>query len=124
MPSDNDVELDFLYFSRAEKFTGPSAEKPYTTAFPVDHIDGAEVTNHEWEAVAVHLRDMRGRLKPDLDLNGFTIVNHSTRLTAADFKVSERVEAQYYPELVDLIRQHFPRYKSVVFLDNCVCVLK
>ncbi|OTA54711.1 hypothetical protein K449DRAFT_401005 [Hypoxylon sp. EC38] len=111
------VETDIFYFSRNDKF---SNEKPYTLTFPVDHIPGAQVSNHEFESRKTKIRDVRGSLLPDLNIHGFTFVQWETAMSRDEFESPENIIQKYYPELVTMLKASFPHYKKVAFFDNTV----
>ncbi|KAI1500563.1 hypothetical protein F5X99DRAFT_234224 [Biscogniauxia marginata] len=141
------IETELVYFSRDEKFLH---EKPYTTAFAVDHIPGARVDNHEFERSVVRVRplsrchqrrnrlsdhvdddddggeklsrnyEMTKGLEPRLDTHGFTFVRAETALERADFDDPSIVATRYYAELAALLKREFPHYRKVAFFDNVV----
>lgn len=111
------VDTEIVYFSRDEKF---KVEKPYTTAFPVSNIPGAQVDNHQWEFHPVQVRNVRGNLIPDLYAHGFQYVSWETNLSRADFESDETIKTAYYRELATLLKEHFPWYKRVAFFDHAV----
>ncbi|KAK3936923.1 hypothetical protein QBC46DRAFT_393899 [Diplogelasinospora grovesii] len=111
------VDTEIVYFSRDEQYL---SEKPYTTSFPVNDIDGAERDNHKWEIHLTQVRDARNTLETNLDVHGFQYVAWDTALSREDFSSKDSIVSRYYPELLGLIRKHFPRYKKVAFFDNAI----
>lgn len=95
------------------------SEKPYTTDFPVDHIEGAEVTNHIFDTRPISFKNARVSKEPlALDRNGFCYIKAKTSLQAAD-ATSERndVMEQYMKEIVGILREKFPQYREIRSMD-------
>jgi len=109
-----DVLTEIAYFSSDEKF---EAEKPYTTAFPIDDRPGANSTNHEFEPHSVVVHDVRLHGPFDLNGAGFQFMRHSTSLTREDFDSNDTVENRYYSEINELVQQEFPQYSATAFLE-------
>jgi hypothetical protein len=86
-------------------------------SFPVDEIEGTSVSNHENEAVAVTIHDLRDLATPSLDIQGFTVLKAPTALSHANFTEREIIRLKYFAELRDLLKQAFPKYQNFVFFD-------
>ena len=57
-----------------------------------------------------------GRQTPEklnLELNGFELVEHNTKIT--EFINGDSIKSIYYPEIVDLIKKHTNAWKAVIF---------
>src|SRR6478736_4411991 len=83
------VSSYMTFLSRNELY---QTEKPYATDFPVDHIKGAQMTNHIFDTRPVVFHD--ARLTSDeftLDQNGFCFIRAATSLHAEN-ATSERTE--------------------------------
>lgn len=104
------------FLSRNELY---QVEKPYTTDFPVDHIEGAEITNHLFDAQPITFHDARGVMKKfDLDRNGSRYIKAKTSLKAED-ATSEPTEVmeRYMQEIVDILYEKFPQYQEIKSMD-------
>merc|ERR1719486_1596046 len=72
--------------------------------------------------VDVHVRDGRPELKEGritLERQGFTLANWPTRLRTQAFYDPKRVEREYYPEQIELIKRQTGA-ERVVILNNIV----
>jgi len=76
--------------------------------WPVAGTPGAEQTNlsHQlYENIAIH--NIRGNEDNfQIDVQGFQLVKHATKLPNSDFENDAIVRANYYPEMVDLVKTH------------------
>jgi hypothetical protein len=111
------TETKIVYLKRTGKY---EIEKPYTTAFLVDHIPGAKVDNHEWDFVPTKINNIRNQERPQLDVHGFQYVNWRTSLCKDEFESSEIITTKYYAELAQMLKENFPHYKKVAFFDHVV----
>lgn len=94
-------------------------EKPYTTDFLVDSIEGAEITNHKYDTQPVIFRDARlAKESFALDRNGFCYIKAKTSLSDQD-ATPERTELmeQYIQEITRILRVKFPQYREIKFMD-------
>ena len=111
-----DVDSYMTFLSRNELY---QTEKPYATDFPVDDIEGAEMTNHLFDTHPVTFHDARATKVPfSLDVNGFCFVKAKTSLRA-ETATSERTKVmeQYMQEVADIVRETFPEYKEIKPMD-------
>jgi hypothetical protein len=117
--SDDTIQTEIAYFSRDGLY---DAEKPYTTSFPVDgiHDPDAKVDNHKFELHTTRVQNARAALNPVLGVHGFQFLPWPTGLARADFDSSETIVTRYYAELAALLKDNFPQYKRVAFLDHAV----
>lgn len=116
MAISKDISSYMTFLSRDDLY---QAEKPYTTDFPVDHIEGAKITNHIFDVRPVTFHDGRVVKKPfDLDKNGFCFIEAKTSLQAED-ATSERtpVMEKYMQEISDILSMKFPQYKEIKCMD-------
>lgn len=117
-----DVNSHMTFLARNELY---QTEKPYTTDFPVDEIEGAKMTNQIFDTQPVLFHDARVAKEPlTLDQNGFCFVKAKTSLQAEE-ATPEKTELmeQYLQEVADILRDKFPQYKEVKSLDFQVCRL-
>lgn len=99
-------------------FLVPSGVKP-KVLMPVDPADRVERTG-TYEAVPVVIHDARRQsTPPTIDREGFALVRSPTAVT--DFHDPAIVEARYYPEVVDLLKQRTGAREVRVF-DHTVRV--
>lgn len=100
-------------------------EKPYTTDFPVDDIEGAKMTNQLFDTQPVIFHDARVAKEPlTLDQNGFCFIKAKTSLQAEDATPEKTaLMEQYLQEVADILQDKFPQYKEVKSLDFQVCTL-
>jgi hypothetical protein len=106
------------YFSRDKKFI--YEEKPYILSFPVDEIPGARSTNHEFVHTTTQIQALRALPMPSLDIEGFTYLSLPTRLSCDDFALDENVHDIYFKEITTAIKELFPRYTDIVYVDHQV----
>ncbi|KAJ5726211.1 uncharacterized protein N7483_007568 [Penicillium malachiteum] len=97
----SEVSAKLNYFSRNPRF---EHEKPFVTSFPVDEIEGAAITNHEFDTRLTKVRNIRGQSLPSLNTHGFTYLTSPTLMTLAEFDESVIVREKYFPELKDIWR--------------------
>ncbi|KAK7981655.1 methyltransferase [Apiospora saccharicola] len=116
-PMDRSLSTEIVYFSRDKRY---DTEKPYTTSFPVDQLEGAKIDNHQFDHVPVTVHDMRGCFTPNLNTNGFCFVDHPTTLDSRDFDDVQAVTEVYFAELADMFKKHFPQYRKISFVDQVV----
>jgi len=111
-----DVSSYMTFLSRNELY---QTEKPYTTDFPVNDIEGAKMTNHIFDTHPITFHDARIAKEPfALDRNGFCYIKAKTSLQAED-ATSERTELmeQYTQEIADILRDKFPQYQEIKSMD-------
>jgi len=111
-----DVSSYMTFLSRNELY---QTEKPYTTDFPVNDIEGAKMTNHIFDTHPITFHDARIAKEPfALDRNGFCYIKAKTSLHAED-ATSERTELmeQYTQEIADILRDKFPQYQEIKSMD-------
>lgn len=117
-----DVNSHMTFLARNELY---QTEKPYTTDFPVDDIEGAKMTNQIFDTQPVLFHDARVAKEPlTLDQNGFCFVKAKTSLKAEE-ATPEKTELmeQYLQEVAGILQEKFPQYKEVKSLDFQVCRL-
>ncbi|VUC32068.1 unnamed protein product [Clonostachys rosea] len=94
-------------------------EKPYTTDFPVEGIDGATMTNHTFDVQSIVFHDARSAKESfELDRDGFCYINAETSLKAED-ATPEKTEMmdRYTDEVVEILRKKFPQYQEIRSMD-------
>ncbi|KAH6988112.1 hypothetical protein BKA56DRAFT_630060 [Ilyonectria sp. MPI-CAGE-AT-0026] len=111
-----DVNSHMTFLARNKLY---QTEKPYTTDFPVDDIEGAKMTNQIFDTQPVLFHDARVAKEPlTLDQNGFCFAKAKTSLKAEE-ATPEKTELmeQYLQEVADILQDKFPQYKEVKSLD-------
>lgn len=104
------------YLARSEVY---QMEKPYGADFPVDHIEGAAMTNHVFEIHPVTFRDLRN-MKEELNLstNGACLIKARTSLLAEEASNSATpAMKQYVDELLRVLQQKCPEYVEIRVMD-------
>lgn len=111
-----DVETSIAYLARDELFL---KEKPYGADFPVDHFEGAKLTNNNFHSVPVVIRDARGRENTfTLEKNGFCFLQAKTSLTAEDASNDTTpIMAKYLEEIEKILYKSFPEYARIEIMD-------
>ncbi|KAF2463448.1 uncharacterized protein BDR25DRAFT_245675 [Lindgomyces ingoldianus] len=102
---------ELQYLARLELY---ETEKPFLANFKVSN--GARSTNHIFEPKPVFVEDGHGQ-PFSLDVNGFAFMKHETNLQPEDFSDADRVRSVYVDEINQFVRQKFPKYTDLVFLD-------
>jgi hypothetical protein len=105
------------YFSRDDKF---SKEKPFILSFPIDGIEGAVSTNHEFVHATTQIQALRALPRPNLDIEGFTYISLPTQLSYDDLALDDKVCGTYFDEITAAVRTSFPRYREIVYVDHQV----
>jgi hypothetical protein len=111
-----DISSYMTFLSRHELY---QTEKPYATDFPVEDIEGANMTNHIFDTRPITFHDARFVKEPfALDRNGFCYIKVQTSLQAED-ATSEKTEQmrQYMQEIADILRARFPQYQEIKAMD-------
>jgi hypothetical protein len=121
-PGLRDIESHMTFLSKNALY---QTEKPYTTDFPVDRIEGAKITNHKYDTQPVIFHDARAAKEPfALDCNGFCYIKARTSLSDQD-ATPERTELmeQYMQEITNILRDKFPQYQEIKCMDFQVYIL-
>lgn len=94
-------------------------EKPYGADFPVDHIEGATMTNHAFEIHPVRFRDIRNRKEDlNLDTNGACLIKARTSLLAEEASNSATpAMKRYVDDVLRLLQQKCPEYVEIRVMD-------
>lgn len=121
-PGLRDIESHMTFLSKNALY---QTEKPYTTDFPVDGIEGAKITNHKYDTQPVIFHDARvAKESFALDRNGFCYIKAQTSLSDQD-ATPERTELmeQYMQEITNILRDKFPQYQEIRFMDFQVNII-
>lgn len=113
-----DVKTKLTYLARNELY---QREKPYATDFLVEHIDGAEATNHLFELMDVVVNDARGS-EHCFYLNKQGFCFRKFEMVAPGRLANEDGDAvkEYYEQLEICIEKSFPEYRRVEVIDHLV----
>lgn len=92
-------------------------EKPFQIFINIPaHVKDQRTTNLVYEDVHVDIKDVRHcRTSFELNRHGFTYLKHRTKVQ--DFTQRSVVEAQYLPEVEELIRSNVEYVDRVHFFD-------
>ncbi|MCJ1309173.1 hypothetical protein MMC25_002829 [Agyrium rufum] len=110
-----DIETHLPYLSRVNLY---ETEKPFGADFPVDHFDGAKLSNHVFEQVPITVQDARDRGPFDLDTNGFCVLQAETSLAAVEASNTKTPAiARFLTEIERLLYKSFPGYSRIEVMD-------
>ncbi|KAI0264976.1 hypothetical protein BC834DRAFT_881409 [Gloeopeniophorella convolvens] len=111
MPVSNEprfVDTTLLYF------TPPADGSKAWSNINADPVTGKRAANWEYQGHPVRIENLRGHEgEVSLDKNGFQYFNHPAQHTS--FANDEEVEAEYYPESIELLKQLTGASRVVIF---------
>lgn len=96
-----------------------ATERPYATDFLVDHIDGAQATNHRtttYETVVRPVSPTMWRIS-SLDQRGFCFIRAPTSITSRNSDDTTFVTNDYFAEIEKVIRANFPDCTRLECID-------
>lgn len=95
-------------------------EKPYMITFDASGFGGAK-TNHKYSLHEVPMTDVRGMEDQfTLDKQGFQFLNWKTSLNLQDFSDEQKIRSQYYPEIVQQLKEVFPEAVHIHVMTHLV----
>ncbi|KAI1740721.1 hypothetical protein F4680DRAFT_447578 [Xylaria scruposa] len=98
-------------------------EKPYTTDFAVDHIPGADASNHLFEYQNHIIVDaQRNPRKFNLEDHGFCFIKSKTSIVHEAVYDDKYVKNVYFPEMERILHKALPGYERIDYLDHLVRV--
>jgi hypothetical protein len=99
-------------------------EKPYTTDFAVDHIPGANPSNHRFDYQSLSIADAQNcREGFELQKHGFCFLKAKTSITPDSAKDNDYVRKVHFPEVETLLHKALPGYERIEYLDHLVSLL-
>lgn len=104
-------QSEVQYLARSPLY---ETEKPFMVNLQVP--EGERQTNHVFEAKTVLVHDGRNK-GYSMDVNGFAFMKLHTKLEPHDFYDASKVETTYVEEIDEFVRQNWPEFSDVVFLD-------
>jgi hypothetical protein len=109
------VQSSMKYLARLERY---HHEKPYSFSFDVSGVSGAEETNRVIDEQNVFLHQILELKDAAFDTAGWTFIEEPLITDPTTLTDPEIVRQQYYPEIENLIRRHFPQYDHVALIDH------
>jgi hypothetical protein len=112
------VSVSLPYLNRDDLYL---KEKPYVTDFAVDHIPGAEASNHRFDYQSLIITDVQTcRERFTLEKNGFCFLRGKTSVTLTTADDEEYIREVYFPELEQILHEALPGYERIDYLDHLV----
>lgn len=115
------METYIRYIKRTPILT---AEKGYSTDFPVDHVPGAKETNQESDMRPVTVTPITDPSTWDIDTHGFCFMRAQTKLDSRGaFERRQEEQGPYWEEMIELLHRRFPgRWGRIEAFDFTVSV--
>jgi hypothetical protein len=100
-------------------------QPPADGVAPFQYVDsppeGQPQRNFGFDTHAVPIRDARGQeLSFNLDNDAFVIIQGVPPSAEKDFTDDDSIQANYYPELEELLLKHVPGSTKVIFFDHTI----
>lgn len=112
------METHVRYLARSPIF---EKEKAFSTDFPVDHVKGAEQTNHEADHRPMTVAAIADPSHWKLDVHGFCILHAETHLDPHDVYTKKReVQDAYWYEIEAILHKHLSQYSRIECFDLTV----